>query len=258
MDDQLFNRYEWVAQGIARLANYERYEGALIIGSFATGGLHAGSDLDVIVVVNTETGHCAHMSHPQVDGVPMDISFNTWAEVERQAEPIPTQGLLKRPLLYGARILFDKTGRLRRLLEGMMRAARPTLRPKSDAEAIQAELYVCYAKPGNCLKTAPHTADLLMHLKLGDVLRLHYTLHGRWWAGEKHIPEDLKEWDEPFFHLLMDFLRASPVEAKYACWQALIEHVLLALGGMDFRRMENDCDCPGCQADLGRLMALFP
>ncbi len=252
MDENLVQRYARVTRAIARLAQYPRYESAFVFGSSATGQVHAGSDIDVMVVLAEDTEHCANINHPWLDGIPLDISFNTWADVEQKHAALLQQQPRRRPWICTARILFDKTGRLRQFQQ-QMQTARPSLRPLSERASILFDLHERYTQPGKYLASAPETANLIMHMELGAVLRLHYSLHGRWWVSNKHIPANLQEWDAPGAQLLNAFLQAGPVAEKVADWQALIEHVLAPLGGKDFGPLEQDCPCPTCQADLARL-----
>ena len=258
MDEtSLLLKYQRVAQTVAQLARYERYEGAFVFGSYTAGKIHAASDLDIVVIVAGEVSNCPHINHPVIDGIRLDISFSTLTDYSRQAETMLRQGQRK-PWMQDAVILFDKQNRLHEMQERVRHETQPISRAGKEADAIQFEMYYSYTKPERHLKTAPETADLIMHMELRDVLRLHYNLHGHWWVSDKHMLTDLREWDTVMCDLLQRFIQTHDTVEKYALWQSMIEHALQPIGGIDFHRQENGyhCDCSNCRIDLARLEEL--
>lgn len=195
MDENLIERCACITQGLAQLTQYPRYEGAFVFGSGATGQMHAGSDIDVMVLLADETEHCARINHPWWTASAW-IFPSTPAHIQRMHTDTLAQSVRRQPWIYSANILFDKRGGW--ASGSSICAPLPGPLCAHPASAIQFEMYTCYTKPGKCLESAPETADLIMHIELREVLRLHYSLHGRWWVADKHIPQDLLEWDAPF------------------------------------------------------------
>lgn len=254
-DEHLANRYRIVVEKIKQLAVHDRYEGAVVFGSFATGELHPESDLDVSVLV-TDEQVCSNVSHPLLDGIRVDISFDSMAKLVQMAEERLKQGFRK-PWLYDSVILFDKQGRLQQLKARVLREAQPLAGERLDADTVQFEMYYKYTKPRKYLAKAPATANLIMHLHLSEVLRVHYKFRRRWWVSDKKLFSDLAAWDPTMGKLLEEFVTEPVIEQKYRLWREMIEHVLLAIGGSAFERFEVSCDCERCQADVQRLLALF-
>jgi hypothetical protein len=191
-----------------------------------------------------------------VNNIRIDISFNSMPKLVEKIET-ELQQKQRKPELCDATILFDKLARLHQLKDRIVREARPTNWDSPDVNSIQFEMYYSYTKPQKYLYTAPATANLIMHMELREVLKLHYKLHGRWWVSDKHLLADLSEWDPTFQRLLTEFLSIESVIQKYSCWTAMIEYVLEPVGGKAFHQMESDCECKHCQSDLQRLIALF-
>jgi len=252
MKDDLTDRFTDAVGQIARLEQYERYEGAFVFGSFVTGNLHEKSDLDVIVILADGEPACQGLSHPRINGIRLDISFNRLDSIAQAQAEIQQKGQRK-PYLLDAQILFDRHGRLRALQEHFHATAKPEQIGSDQNHSVQYDLYYAFTKPGKYLPAAPETAEMIMHIELKDVLRAHYRLHGKWWVSDKHLLEDLGEWDLPMRDLLRSFLLEKDTAQRYLLWQQMIEHVLQALGGKDFAPFESDCACEQCQSDLRRL-----
>jgi hypothetical protein len=254
MSAEISEKHVAAVARIADLARDDRYEGAFIFGSYATGNLHPNSDLDVVVLLRDSEESCAEVSHPVIHGIRLDISFNTMASLSKMTEDLLKDGVRK-PWICEAFIVFDKSGRLQRLKERAIRDAKPARRNASDRDSIQYDVYYLYTKPGKYIASSPATANLIIHMGLRKVLDLHYKLNGRWWVSDKQMLTDLYEWDTALHLLLNDFLMVSDPEQKYDLWKEMIDHVLRPVGGRDFRRMEASCECARCQADLRRLSA---
>jgi hypothetical protein len=252
MPDDLISRFTDAVRQVARLEQYERYEGAFVFGSFVTGNLHEKSDLDVVVVLADGEPACQGLSHPRINGIRLDISFNRLESIAQAQAEIQQKGQRK-PYLLDSQILFDRQGRLRTLQEQFRATAKPEQIGSEQARDVQYDLYYAFTKPGKYLPAAPETAEMIMHIELKDVLRAHYRLHGKWWVSDKHLLEDLGEWDIPMRDLLRSFLLEKDTGQRYLLWQRMIEHVLLAVGGKDFTPFEADCACEQCQGDLQRL-----
>ncbi len=254
MSAEVSEKHAAAVARIADLGRDDRYEGAFIFGSFATGQLHPDSDLDVVVLLQDGEEGCTEVSHPVVHGIRLDISFNTMASLSKMTERLLKEGIRK-PWICEAFIVFDKYGRLQSLKERTIHDAQPARRDTSDREGIQYGMYHLYTKPGKFVASNPATANLIMHIGLRKVLDLHYKLNARWWVSDKQMLTDLAEWDMALHLLLNEFLTVSDLRQKYDLWKEMIEHVLKPVGGRDFRRMEGSCGCAQCQTDLQRLLA---
>jgi hypothetical protein len=174
----------------------------------------------------------------------------------KTTEEMMTHGSRK-PWLYDAIILFDKQGRLQQLKERVLRAAQPLAGKTLDPDTVQFEMYYKYTKPRKYLRTAPETANLIMHMQLSQLLHFHYKLRRQWWVSDKNIFTNLAEWDPTMGKLLRDFVNEQVIEQKYRLWTEMIDYVLRPVGGRAFGRFEESCTCDLCQADIQRLLALF-
>ena len=255
VEGYLANQYQETINQITQLAQYDRYEGAFVFGSFVTGHLHPASDLDVSVVV-TDEPICPNVSHPLLNGIRVDISFDSMPKLAKMMEETMNQGLRK-PWLYDAVILFDKKGRLQQLRKKVLQEAKPLAGKPLDTDHIQFEMYYKYTKPRKYLRTAPETANLIMHMQLAEVLKFHYKFQRQWWVSDKSIFENLAEWDPAMGKILLDFVNEHEIEQKYRLWTKMIDYILLPIGGRNFDQFEESCDCDLCQVDIQRLLALF-
>lgn len=235
---------------IASLAREPRYHGAVIFGSIARGGATPQSDLDVKVVVD-EDNPCPQINHPPLHPTrKLDLSFRSFAQLEAETEAMIAAGE-RQPLLAGARIIFDKTGRLPELI-ARADAARP--RPLAPEDVQQIQFLVAHAdeKVARALDSDPAAALFAMHTGLSELLRIHYRLQGQWWLSSKWLLTDLRIWDPPLARLIEQLVSAGAVQDKAISWSTIIDHVLAPLGGR-VPVAENNCDCPVCRKDLALL-----
>lgn len=243
--------HQTVAQ-IAALAREPRYLGAVIFGSVARGSATPQSDLDVKVVVD-EDNPCRQINHPPLHATrKLDLSFRSLAQLQAETEATIAAGE-RQPLLAGARIIFDKTGRLAGLID-RADAARPRRYAPEDVQQIQFLVAHADDKVTRALEADPAAALLAMHTGLSELLHIHYRLQGRWWLSSKWLLSDLRGWEPPVAVLVERLVGSGAVKEKVAAWSALIEHILEPLGGR-VPPTENNCDCPVCRSDLAQLWA---
>jgi hypothetical protein len=79
----------------------------------ALGTAGQASDFDVRVVVG-EDNPCSALNHPRIGGVKLDITFRSLRQLEQELAEEIAEGR-RPPMIVGALILFDKTGRLEEL-----------------------------------------------------------------------------------------------------------------------------------------------
>ncbi len=69
-------------RAVQALAAEDRYLAAIVFGSVAEGSATTDSDLDVLVVVDTDNT-CRNINHPRIGGVKLDISFLSRRQLEQ-------------------------------------------------------------------------------------------------------------------------------------------------------------------------------
>lgn len=254
MQNQLLkDKYTAVVNQIASLQHHDRYEGAFIFGSYVTDELHEQSDLDVVVLV-ADGDSCSEVSHPRLQGIPVDISFNSFERIQAYIQNTLAQGLRRKPWLCDSQILFDKRGRLQTLADRVRQHASPTVYSADEYEDMQITGYYDLIKARKLLNTEPEAALLVMQTSLDDLLRRHYKIHGRWRVSNKKILSDLQHWDPAMYNALRDFLIRPTTVRKFAAWEEMIDLMLAPLGGRDFAKYEGVCSCEQCQRDLRLLL----
>ena len=194
-----------------------------------------------------EDNPCHNVNHPIIQGVKLDISFNSLAQLRQQTEQEIT--LRERvPMIAESIIVFDKTGELA-ALRAMAQQVCP--RPMSQ-EAYQFMLFMFYHsnnKVERNLEHDPLTALLAMHVGVNDFLHYHYQLQQRWLVSSKRMLADLRSWDAQLAQLLEQFVITCDIQKKYYYWSAIIDHILAPVGGRQ-PISENNCTCEVCQRDL--------
>lgn len=252
MAEQFFSgaqRFEAAYQRIKGLQQHKRYLAAYIFGSFARGEATAKSDLDVHVIVD-EDNPCANINHPLLGGVKLDLTFCSLKQMRERTEHEMEQRE-RVPLIAESLIVFDKTHELARL-QSLARTVKPRGIHPDEQQFLQFMFFHGNEKAQRNLTADPITALLVMHVGLNEFLHYHYQLHQRWWVSSKRLLADLRQWDQPLAELLAKFVTTSEVHTKFACWSAIIDHILEPLGGRQ-PIAENNCDCSVCQRDLAMI-----
>jgi Polymerase beta, Nucleotidyltransferase len=236
-------------QGIAQLEQYDRYLAAYIFGSVARREAAEHSDLDVHIIID-EDNPCTNINHPIIDGVKLDLSFISFAQLKARTDKEMEQRE-RIPMIAESWIVFDKTSQLAKLQE-QARQVRPKKVEPEQYQFIQFMFYHGNNKVERNLDSDPATALLSMYVGLNDFLHYHYQLQQRWWISSKRLLPDLRSWDAPFAQLVEQFVGTDDIRAKFAYWSAIIEHILAPIGGRQ-PIAENNCDCEVCRQDLAMI-----
>lgn len=240
-------RFQPAYQQIKALECHERYLGAFIFGSLARGEATEASDLDVKVAIGEDNAYHNVVNHPIIQGVKLDISFNSMAQLRQQNEQ-EIELRERIPMIAESIVVFDKTGEL-----AAMRAMAQQVRPRPlPEESYQFMLFMFYHgnnKVERNLEQDPLTALLAMHVGLNDFLHYHYQLQQRWLVSSKRMLTDLRCWDVTLAQSLEQFVSTCDIQAKYRYWSAIIDHILTPVGGRQ-PISENNCTCETCQRDL--------
>jgi predicted nucleotidyltransferase len=243
-------RFHLAYQHIERLAQHERYQAALIFGSLARGEVTDQSDMDVKVVTDGDNP-CANVNHPVIGGVKLDLSFSSISQFRESLD----REIARReriPTLAESLIVFDKTGELTELCE-LAKAVQPRKLMPDEYQFLQFMFYHGNSKAERNLRNDPVTALLVMHVGLNDFLQYHYRIQGRWWVSSKRLLADLRGWDPALAQLIERFVTSCDVQSKFQAWSEIIDYILEPLGGRQ-PIAENNCHCPVCRVDLGRVV----
>jgi predicted nucleotidyltransferase len=242
-------RFHAALQTVERLQSHDRYLGAFIFGSLARLEATEKSDCDVQVIVD-EDNPCTNINHPVIEGVKLDLTFLSLSQLRARTQ----QEMEKRerpPIIADAIIVFDKTNQLL-LLQEQAKQAQPIKTRPEELQFLQFMFFHGNDKVERHLEADPLTALLVMHVGLNEFLHYHYQINQRWWVSSKRLLADLRSWDLPLAQLLEQFVTTSEVQTKFACWSAIIDHILEPVGGRQ-PIAENNCSCSVCQHDLSML-----
>lgn len=204
----------------------------------------------------TDTVSCPDVSHPRLQGIAVDISFNSFESIERYIHKTLSAALRRKPWLYDSQILFDKQGRLHESARWVQQNAKPTLHTVDDDEDLQLTCYYALTKAQKFVATAPEVTLLVMQTDLNDLLRRHYKLQGRWWVSNKKLLRDLQCWDPAMYDHLRSFLTTLTIAEKFTAWSHMIDHLLAPIGGRNFAKYESFCGCERCKIDIESILEL--
>ena len=242
-------RFRRAISAIKALEQGQRYEAAFIFGSVAEGTSTAKSDLDAKVIVDIDNP-CKQVNHPRIDELKLDLTFLSMPQMRAFAADELSKGF-REPNLARGLIVFDKTGDLTALKNSFEGVSAPRYQ-KVDHQWLQFMLYHATNKVERDLEEDPASALYSMHANIGEVLKIHYRLHARWWVSSKKILPDLRIWDAHLATSLENFLWAREPQEKRRAWQKIVEHVASPMGGIQ-PISENNCDCEICVVDLSTL-----
>lgn len=242
-------RFKKAITKLAELQKTERYEAVFIFGSVAEGTSNAQSDLDAMVIVKNEND-CENINHPTFDDYKLDLTFRSFQQIETLMNDQIKQSQREPNLVRGV-ILFDKTGELTQLQKSIEHVKPPRYTAK-DYQLAQFQLYHANNKVERFLKDDPVSSLYSMHANIGEVLKVHFMLHGHWWVSSKNVLKKLDEWDKELVGLVRQFLQASAVYEKYAHWTDIIDYIAKPMGGRQ-PIAENNCECEMCAHDLETL-----
>ncbi len=242
-------RFLLAYQHVQRLAQYERYQAALIFGSLARGEATDESDMDVKVVTD-EDNACANINHPVIGGVKLDLSFSSISQFRKDLDK-EIASRERVPILAESLIVFDKTGELTELCD-LAKTVQPRKLTPDEYQFLQFMFYHGNNKAERNVQSDPVTALLVMHVGLNDFLQFHYRIQGRWWVSSKRLLADLRSWDPALARLVERFVMGCDAQAKFQVWSDIIDHIVEPLGGRQ-PIAENNCDCMVCRVDLARV-----
>jgi predicted nucleotidyltransferase len=244
-------RFSKGIEALKALSGNPRYQAAFIFGSVAEGTSTEKSDLDVKVIVD-EDNPCENINHPSFDDYKLDITFRSYSQIEQFTEDEIKKGEREPNLVRGV-ILFDKTGKLTALQEKVRSTKLQKYTPK-DYQFVQFMLYHANNKVERVLEDDPISSLYSMHANIGEVLKIHFKLNGKWWVSSKNVLKHLDEWDGELAELVRKFVSSSEPKEKFGYWSAIIDHVTAQMGGRQ-PIAENNCDCEVCKIDLAALEA---
>jgi hypothetical protein len=246
---ELSKRFWRGIEAVTALSSNPRYQAAFIFGSVAEGTSTGKSDLDVKVIVD-EDNPCENINHPAFDDYKLDITFRSFPQIKQFTEDEIKKGEREPNLARGV-ILFDKTGEVT-ALQGTVRGAQPSKYEPKDYLFVQFMLYHANDKVERVLVNDPLSSLYSMHATIGEVLKLHFRLHGKWWVSSKNVLKRLDEWDSELAELVRRFVATADPNEKFSHWSAIIDHVTAPLGGRQ-PIAENNCNCEVCGKDLANL-----
>jgi hypothetical protein len=247
---ELPKRFWTGIEAVKALSSNPRYQAAFIFGSVAEGTSTDKSDLDVKVIVD-EDNPCENINHPTFDDYKLDITFRSFPQIKRFTEDEIKKGEREPNLVQGI-ILFDTTGELTALQESVRSIKSQKLEPK-DYQFVQFMFYHANNKVERVLEDDPMASLYSMHANIGEVLKLHFRLHGKWWVSSKNVLKRLDEWDSELAELVRRFVSTAEPKEKFGYWSAIIDHVTAQLGGRQ-PIAANNCDCKVCTRDLAILI----
>jgi hypothetical protein len=251
MNKQLLNpRFKNGVAQVRKLAEYPRYQAAFIFGSVAEGTSNGKSDLDVKVIVD-EDNSCKNINHPIIDDYKLDITFRSFTQIKQFTEDEIKKGE-REPNLVRAIIVFDKTGELTKLQKEVA-SIKPTKYTKVDYQFVQFMLYHANNKVERYLNDDPTASLYSMHANIGEVLKIHFKLKGKWWVSSKRVLSELEVWDKELADLVKRFVSTGDINKKFSYWTAVIKHVAKSMGGLQ-PIAENNCKCQTCKSDLGAML----
>ncbi len=249
MIDAIPERFRPAYQRIEGLQAQPRYVGAFIFGSIARGEATAESDFDVKVITD-EDSTCTNINHPFVGGVKLDITFVSLRQQTAFTDDEISKGE-RVPMIAESILIFDKTGGLTALQQRAQSVQRQRAAPE-QYQLIQFMAYHTDNKVTRHLKVDPAAALISMGMGLGDLMKLHYHIHGQWVVSDKRLLTDLARWDAPFVPLLRAFALASDLKLKYDLWEQIVDYILSPIGGRQ-PIAENNCTCDQCAVDLANF-----
>ncbi len=249
MNSPLPDHYQTAITKLKRLNELANYESAFIFGSAARGEITEHSDLDVrIIVADQKT--CDFVNHPFINGVKLDISFQTFSEIEKiTLEELQTAKRIA--FLAESIILFDKTDRLKKLKKIVLKAKPKKLSTKKHYW-IKFMAYHATDKAKRFLKSNPLNSLYSMHSNIGEILKFHYQLNRHWWVSDKRILNDLHAWDPTLAKLLENFVQQNQAGSKFSLWQKITNHVLKPIGGPQ-PITEINCHCDVCKKHMDAI-----
>ncbi len=221
-------RFLAIVERIAALEGHPDYRGAFLFGSLARGDVTERSDVDAQVITARDNPRL-DVLHPVFDGIKVDISFMSLAQLEAESHRQAQGG--RRPMLAQARILFDLGGAVA-ALQDRVKLFQPPPVERRDLPQILFDLHHMDDKVRRLAGFDPEAAHLSMHTEIEGLLKIHYRLQRRFHMGSKQILGDLTGWDPDLAELVRAYLTAPFPDGKIAVWTRMIERVRRPLEGV--------------------------
>lgn len=242
-------RFAAAYHSVRCLERQGRYLGAFIFGSVARGEATERSDLDVKVIVDQDNP-CGNINHPVIDGVKLDLTFLSLAQLRRDTEREVARAA-RVPMLAESVIVFDKTVTLEELRAWARQATPPRATPV-DYQLLRFLVFHTHNKVARALESDPPAALLAMHLGLAELFDHHRRLQGRWEVSSKRLLPELRAVDPPLAALVEAFVATADLHAKFRLWTDIVAYIARPLG--TWADAENTCDCVVCREDLATLL----
>lgn len=223
--------------------------GAYIFGSATRGEFGKNSDIDVKVL--TDKSNCLHVNHPYIDGVKLDITFMSYKDMVCMLDKQMTKRE-RIPMIAESIILFDKTGKLKKLKKKYSVIKPPKYKDFDYQSAIFLAQHFTDCVERN-LKSDPASALLGMHTNLQYLLEIRYRTLGRWQVGSKRLFKDIKLFDKPLSILLGKYLKENDLNKKFKFWLLMRDHILKPIGGARPIK-ELNCICADCRNFLKKIV----
>lgn len=228
----------------------ELYTGAFIFGSVSRNEHNENSDIDV-KVITTRKANCGKVSHPKLNNIKFDISFNTIKEFKIGTKKEIEDGN-RIPMIAESIIIFDKEGMLEKIKKKALKAKPKSLK-KSEYDWSKFMLYHSHDKAQRNLKSDPAAANLAMGININDALKDHYKVNKRWWVSNKRLLKDLHEWDPKLEKILRQFSLENDINKKYKYFVKALDYISTPFG--DWRNLEDtNCNCKLCKQDLKNIL----
>ncbi len=246
MNKSFAKRFQPAFEKVKQLQLKERYLGAFIFGSVARGNAVEDSDFDVKVVVNKHNS-CNNINHPIINGVKLDITFQSMNQLQEFTEE-EIKKAERIPMVAESIIIFDKTGDLAKLKQKYEKV-KPRKATPEEYQLIQFMIYHANSKTERYLESDPQSALLSMGININEILKNHYKIQGKWRVSDKRLLSDLEQWDPRLAVILERFIATNEVRSKFAVWSEIIDYTLKPIGGRQ-PISENNCECEICKEDL--------
>lgn len=221
--------YDRIIDKIKLLELNPKYEAGLIFGSHSRGGANKDSDIDTIIITNTDRNNI--ILHPYIDNIKLDLSFYSFKQFNEYMKSSIKKSPDREPMIAGCKTLFDKTGRLTKLVKTLN-----NVKPQRWNKVMEAEqrflMYHANDKVVRNLEKDPTSSLLSMSVGINDLLKTHYLINEKWWLSNKKLLDDLRVWDNKMYKLLEKFLHSSDNQEKYVYWEKIYKYILSQIGGL--------------------------
>jgi predicted nucleotidyltransferase len=223
------DKFQDATAKITTLQRHDYYEAAFVFGSLAREEITENSDLDV-QVITLEDNPSIDILHPFINGIKLDLSFLSYDQLLQRTKEEETKRPQRVTMVGESTILFDKTGRLTKLRD-YYKDKQPVKLSETSYGFQKFLIYHANQKVERNLQSNPETALLAMHVGIGELLQIHYGVHGHWWVSDKRLLGDLESWDKKLFTLVRRFVTEAEPSEKFILWSQIVDHIADPIGG---------------------------